>query len=150
MQRCAHTAFAPASGCGALARASLLRASAPRGICARRPAAMAVGGKGTLDDCGAGMRRLRAAESAAVAALGAAAWPVWTAEAQELPWRYDEDEVCWLLEGDVVVVASSGEEMRVRGGDVAYFPAGMECVWKISEAVKKHYSFGTDLAVLEK
>jgi uncharacterized protein len=35
--------------------------------------------------------------------LGVRSWPIWEKEASEFPWFYDEEETCYLLEGDVVV-----------------------------------------------
>jgi uncharacterized protein len=102
------------------------------------------------EDCGAGMRRVQAANEDTVAALGCRSWSKWSCEVKDQPWTYGEPEACYLLQGDVVVVASTGEEMHIRAGDVAYFPAGLECVWKISEAVNKHFLFEVDLGVLGK
>ncbi len=30
-------------------------------------------------------------------------WPIWTKEVSEFPWTYDATEICYLLEGDVLV-----------------------------------------------
>ena len=35
--------------------------------------------------------------------LGVSDWPIWTKEASEFPWSYDEAETCYFLKGDVVV-----------------------------------------------
>ena len=40
---------------------------------------------------------------ARLAELGVRSWPIWEKEASEFPWFYDEQETCYLLEGDVVV-----------------------------------------------
>lgn len=39
------------------------------------------------EKCGAGMARVVAASEASVAALGCRAWPTWTCEASEFPWK---------------------------------------------------------------
>jgi uncharacterized cupin superfamily protein len=39
--------------------------------------------------------------------LGVRDWPVWTKEASEYPWSYDERERCYFLEGDVVLLRRS-------------------------------------------
>ena len=69
-------------------------------------------------------------------------WPIWTKEASEFPWSYDEQEVCYFLEGEVEVTPEGGEPVRVKKGDLATFPKGMSCTWKIIKDVKKHYKFG--------
>jgi uncharacterized cupin superfamily protein len=74
--------------------------------------------------------------------LGVASWPVWEKEQSEFPWRYDERETCYLLEGDVTVTPEGGAPVRFGKGDLVTFPAGMACRWKIHQAVRKHYRFG--------
>lgn len=72
----------------------------------------------------------------------AARWPIWTKEASEFPWEYDEKETCLILEGEVTVTNEAGEAFKFRAGDWVVFPMGMKCRWKISKDVRKHYQFG--------
>ena len=74
--------------------------------------------------------------------LGVLSWPIWTKEASEFDWTSEEQETCYFLEGDVVVIPDSGKPVQVGKGDLVVFPSGMSCVWKIREDVKKHYKFG--------
>jgi uncharacterized cupin superfamily protein len=74
--------------------------------------------------------------------LGVFQWPIWTKEASEFPWTYDESETCYLLEGDVIVTPEEGEAVHFGKGDLVTFPAGMSCTWKIIADVRKHYQFG--------
>jgi uncharacterized cupin superfamily protein len=74
--------------------------------------------------------------------LGVAGWPIWTKEASEFPWTYDETETCYLLEGEVTVTGPDGETASFGKGDLVTFPEGLSCTWKISKDVKKHYRFG--------
>jgi uncharacterized cupin superfamily protein len=74
--------------------------------------------------------------------LGVKDWPVWTKEASEFPWSYDEQERCYFLEGDVVVTPDGGEPVEMGKGDFVTFPRGMSCTWKIRKDVRKHYTFG--------
>lgn len=69
-------------------------------------------------------------------------WPIWSKEASEFPWTYDESETCYFLQGDVVVTPDGGEPVTMAKGDLVTFPAGMSCTWKIQSAVRKHYRFG--------
>jgi uncharacterized cupin superfamily protein len=74
--------------------------------------------------------------------LGVKNWPIWTKEASEFPWTYDEPETCYFLEGEVTVTGADGEVVRVGQGDLVTFPAGLSCQWRISRDVRKHYRFG--------
>jgi uncharacterized cupin superfamily protein len=74
--------------------------------------------------------------------LGVFNWLIWTKEVSEFPWRYDEQETCYFLEGDVVVTPDGGKPVEMGKGDLVTFPAGMSCLWKIRSNVRKHYNFG--------
>lgn len=74
--------------------------------------------------------------------LGVSNWPIWTKDVSEFPWTYDDSETCYLLTGEVIVTPDGGEPLQFGQGDLVTFPAGMSCSWKITKAVKKHYSFG--------
>ena len=74
-------------------------------------------------------------------ALGVFDWPIWTKEASEFPWHYDDRERCYFLEGDVIVTPEGGEPVQVGEGDLVTFPAGMSCIWKVRSPVRKHFMF---------
>lgn len=74
--------------------------------------------------------------------LKVASWPIWTKEISIFPWTYDRQETCYVLEGEVTVMPDSGELVRFGRGDLVTFPAGMSCVWEITQPVKKYYSLG--------
>lgn len=73
--------------------------------------------------------------------LGVKKWPIWTKEASEFPWFYDEQETCYFLEGEVTVTPENGEPVKIGKGDLVVFPQGMSCSWKIHKDVRKHYRF---------
>jgi len=73
--------------------------------------------------------------------LGVQSWPIWTKEPSTFDWHYDEQEMCYFLEGDVTV-KTPNEAIRLGKGDLVTFPQGLSCTWMISRAVKKHYRFG--------
>ncbi len=73
--------------------------------------------------------------------LGITDWSIWTKEASEFPWHYDADEICYFLEGDVIVTPEQGQAVSMGVGDLVTFPKGMSCHWLIKQAVKKHYRF---------
>jgi hypothetical protein len=73
--------------------------------------------------------------------LGAKSWPTWGCDPSEFDWSYDEPETCYVLAGQVTVVAP-GETVSFGPGDLVVFPKGLSCKWKVTKAVKKHYKFG--------
>ncbi|MCX6155929.1 MAG: cupin domain-containing protein [Candidatus Kapabacteria bacterium] len=73
--------------------------------------------------------------------LGIKQWPVWTKEISEFDWFYDEREQCYLLEGQVRVDTEFAS-VEFGKGDFVTFPKGLQCKWRISQAVRKHYNFG--------
>ncbi len=74
--------------------------------------------------------------------LNVRSWPVWTKEISEFPWKYDEAETCFILEGDVEVIMPDEQVVRIRKGDFVVFSKGLECIWKVHSPVRKHYKFG--------
>jgi uncharacterized protein len=74
--------------------------------------------------------------------LDALSWPIWKKEISEFQWEYDEDETCYLLEGDVTVTPEKGNPVNIGKGDLVVFKKGLKCTWKIKSPVKKHYRFG--------
>ncbi|HQB47174.1 MAG TPA: cupin domain-containing protein, partial [Polyangiaceae bacterium] len=41
-------------------------------------------------------------------ALQVTSWPQWTKEPSTFPWTYEEQEICYFLEGQVVVTPQGG------------------------------------------
>lgn len=73
--------------------------------------------------------------------LGIKNWPVWEKEASVFDWHYDEQEICYFLEGEVTV-RTGKSEVSFGAGDLVTFPKGLDCTWEIKKAVRKHYRFG--------
>jgi hypothetical protein len=73
--------------------------------------------------------------------LDVASWPVWSCGVSTFDWSYDERETCYVLEGQVTV-ESAGQSVSFGPGDLVVFPSGLSCVWRVTEAVRKHYRFG--------
>lgn len=68
-------------------------------------------------------------------------WPVWESPITEFDWHYDDTAACFFLEGEVEI-ESGGQKIKISAGDLAVFPKGLSCRWKVIKPVKKHYSFG--------
>ncbi len=81
------------------------------------------------------------ATSEKLSSLKVLSWPIWTKEISSFDWSYEEQEVCYFLEGEVTVKTPSGE-ISFGKGDLVTFPQGVQCVWNIKKPVKKHYKFG--------
>jgi uncharacterized cupin superfamily protein len=73
--------------------------------------------------------------------MGVYDWPIWTKEVSSFPWKYDQQETCYLLAGQAIVTADGGKSVEFGAGDLVIFPAGLSCTWDIREAVEKHYEF---------
>jgi len=69
-------------------------------------------------------------------------WPIWEKEVSRFDWHYDDDETCYLLQGQVEVITPDGRSVRFGAGDLVHFPAGLSCTWDISVPVKKHFRMG--------
>ncbi len=67
-------------------------------------------------------------------------WSIWTKEVSRFPWKYDGVEQCLFLEGDVIIETKEGNT-TIQQGDFVTFEDGLECIWDIRKAVKKHYNF---------
>ena len=67
-------------------------------------------------------------------------WPVWEHDEDKFEWFYDRTELCYILEGEAVVTTEF-EAYTIKAGDFVMFPKGLECVWDIQSAIKKHYTF---------
>lgn len=74
-------------------------------------------------------------------ALDVESWPIWTKEVSEFPWEYDAEETCYVLEGRVTVTPEDGQPVEIGPGDLATFPKGMRCIWRVDAPIRKHYSF---------
>ncbi len=73
--------------------------------------------------------------------LGTAKWPVWECPPSTFDWSYDEPETCHILAGEATVTGD-GQSVTFRTGDLVVFPRGLKCVWKVTQAIRKHYRFG--------
>ncbi|MEA2007149.1 MAG: cupin domain-containing protein [Patescibacteria group bacterium] len=74
--------------------------------------------------------------------MGVFSWGVWSKEVSEFPWSYDEKETCYILEGEAAIVSGDGKQETIRKGDLVVFDSGLQCTWKITKPIKKHFKFG--------
>lgn len=81
-------------------------------------------------------------DSERLADLGVIRWPIWEKEVSEFPWQYAGEEICYFLEGRVIVTPEGGEPVAMGRGDLVTFADGLACHWQILEPVRKHYQIG--------
>ncbi|MBD3244835.1 MAG: DUF861 domain-containing protein [Candidatus Moranbacteria bacterium] len=74
--------------------------------------------------------------------LDVSSWGVWEKETSSFPWSYDEQESCYILEGEAEITPEDGEKVVIKSGDFVVFPKGLKCTWDIKKPIKKHYKFG--------
>ncbi len=70
-------------------------------------------------------------------------WPIWTCKSSSFDWEYTQTETCLILEGGVTVTdqPAGKESVSFGPGDLVIFPVGLQCIWNVTEAVRKHYDF---------
>jgi len=74
--------------------------------------------------------------------LGVKGWPTWSKEISVFPWNYTEQEIAYVLEGEVIVTPQEGDPVAFGKGDLVTFPSGMSCTWEVKKPLRKHYHFG--------
>lgn len=74
--------------------------------------------------------------------LGVKSWATWSKEPSTFPWTYSEQEIAYILEGEVTVTTKDGATVDFGAGDLVTFPAGISCTWHVKKALRKHYQFG--------
>jgi uncharacterized protein len=67
-------------------------------------------------------------------------WPIWEKEISRFDWKYDNEEECLILEGEVTVETADGS-FSIKPGDFVTFSEGLKCVWDIRQPIRKHYNF---------
>ena len=73
-------------------------------------------------------------------AQGIDTWSRWECKPSTFEWYYEEEEVAYVFEGDVIVTAN-GEETHIGPNMLVVFPKGLHCVWQVNETIKKVYRF---------
>jgi uncharacterized cupin superfamily protein len=61
---------------------------------------------------------------------------VWECTAGRFEWHYFEDETVTVVSGEVYISTENGER-RLGQGDMAFFPAGCSCEWRVPDRVRK-------------
>ncbi|GAB3111595.1 DUF861 domain-containing protein [Aestuariicella hydrocarbonica] len=64
---------------------------------------------------------------------------IWQGEPGTHKVNYTEEEVCFMLEGKVIVADNEGNEITLQKGDMFAIPAGFSGSWTTVETAKKMY-----------
>lgn len=72
---------------------------------------------------------------------------IWECTAGRFNWHYNVDETVVIISGEVFIT-EKGKERRLGQGDMAFFPAGSSCTWRVPERVKKIAILRKDLPPL--
>jgi len=62
---------------------------------------------------------------------------VWECTVGSFIWHYGEDETVYIISGEVFISTENGQERRLGEGDMAVFPGGVSCRWRVTAPVKK-------------
>jgi len=62
---------------------------------------------------------------------------VWDCTAGSFRWHYGQDETVLFISGEAFLIYENGEERRFGPGDLAFFPSGTICHWRVADYVKK-------------
>jgi len=61
---------------------------------------------------------------------------VWECTKGKFLYKYDDDEACYILQGEAIIRSDSGV-VAVRKGDFVFFRKGLETMWQIKKKIKK-------------
>ena len=70
---------------------------------------------------------------------------VWECGVGSFVWHYGEDETVYIISGEVFISTGNGEERRLGQGDMAVFPGGVSCKWRVTAPVRKFAIIRKDL-----
>lgn len=61
----------------------------------------------------------------------------WRSEPATYAYAFDTDETFVVLDGAATIELDTGETVEVKAGDMAYFAAGTQSTWTITESFRK-------------
>jgi uncharacterized cupin superfamily protein len=62
---------------------------------------------------------------------------VWDCTPGSFKWNYSMDETIVIISGEAFMSNDNGEERRFGPGDLAFFPAGSSCSWRVTQTLRK-------------
>jgi len=73
--------------------------------------------------------------------LGIAQWSSWECDPSEFDWQYPDKETAYVFKGKVIVTSADGSKVEIGPGDLAVFPKGLKCHWKVIDRIEKVFKF---------
>ena len=67
-------------------------------------------------------------------------WDIWECEVSKFDWEYNQEEHCYIIEGEVTVKGAENT-VTIFPGDYVIFPKGLQCSWDVHKPIKKYYTF---------
>ncbi|MFH1868092.1 MAG: cupin domain-containing protein [Candidatus Omnitrophota bacterium] len=67
-------------------------------------------------------------------------WSQWECAPSTFDWEYDNEEWCYLFEGNAIIKTPEGET-EIKKGDLVKFSKGLKCTWNVKEKIRKVYKF---------
>jgi uncharacterized cupin superfamily protein len=71
--------------------------------------------------------------------LGIYDWPIWRKGVASFEWTYNNEEECYIIEGEAEVETPDGKKYTIGADDFVSFPKGLCCTWHIKKSIRKHY-----------
>lgn len=68
---------------------------------------------------------------------------VWECSTGRFRWDFGWDEFVSIVSGEVEITESGGRCYRLRPGDIAHFPLGLQTQWRVLQPVRKVFTIRT-------
>lgn len=62
---------------------------------------------------------------------------VWESEIAQFDYKYENDETCVIEKGSAEIMCGN-QKVILSEGDLAYFPKGTVCMWKVLSPMRKY------------
>ena len=67
-------------------------------------------------------------------------WEIWECKPSRFDWTYNNEEHCFIIEGEVIV-SYKNQKVEICSGDYVIFSKGLKCYWEVLKPIKKYYIF---------
>lgn len=61
----------------------------------------------------------------------------WDCTPGRFTWQYSRDETLVVVSGEAFITTANGAERRLGPGEMAFFPAGTSCTWRVTSQIRK-------------
>jgi uncharacterized cupin superfamily protein len=66
-------------------------------------------------------------------------WDTWSSKPNHFDWEYDQEEHCYIIEGEATIETDT-QTITIEPGDYVIFPKALKCHWTVHQFLRKHYS----------